>query len=97
MAGSRIRVAIPHHVEEKALGFDKVSGGLFRLIKQVIIKDTVTLAKISAQKQRSKELYELVEGDDFDYNLFYEEPDGTLKELKFRKTTLPESIEGEDE
>ena len=93
MAGSRIRAAIPHHVEEKALGFDKVEDGLFRLIKQVVVKDTVTLSKISTQKQLSEELYEIVESDDFDYNLYYEDLDGTKKELRFKKVKLEEKTE----
>ncbi len=96
MAGSRIRAAIPHHVEEKALGFDKVSDGLYRLIKQVTVKDTVTLSKISSQKQHSKELYEIVDSDDFDYELSYDDIDGTLKSLRFKKSKEIDTEEPDD-
>ena len=97
MAGSRIRAAIPHHIEEEALGFDKVSEGLFRLIKQVTVKDTVTLSKISSRKQHSKELYRLVEDDDFDYQLSYNDIDGTLKNLRFKKSEEIDTKEHDDE
>ena len=88
MAGSRIRSAIPHHIEEEALGFDKVSEGLYRLIKQVTVKDTVTLSKISSRKQHSKELYRLVEHGDFDYQLSYNDIDGTLKSLAYTQSNI---------
>ena len=95
MAGSRITSAIPHHIEEKALGFDKVSEGFYRLIKQVTVKDTVTLTKISSQKQHSKELYRIVEDDDFDYELSYEEIGGGLKNIRFKKSEEIDSEEDE--
>ena len=84
MAGSRIRAAIPHHVEEKAIGFDKVDKGLYRLIKQVVVRDVVTLTQVSNKKKTSEELFELTDSDDFDHELSYDDLDGTVKTLRFK-------------
>lgn len=84
MAGSRIRAAIPHHVEEKAIGFDQVDKGFYRLIKQVVVRDVVTLTQVSNRKKVSEELFELTTTDDFDHELSYDDLDGSVKTLRFK-------------
>ena len=93
MAGSRVRAAIPHHVEEKAIGFNRVSDGLYQLVRQVVIKDMVTLTKVSTCKKASEELFETTEGSDFDYELNYEDHDGSMKSLRFKKVPVDKKVD----
>tara|TARA_R110000824_G_scaffold46289_2_gene133144 strand:- start:2358 stop:2645 length:288 start_codon:yes stop_codon:yes gene_type:complete len=92
LAGSRVRAAIPHHVEEKAIGFNRVPSGLYQLVNQVVIKDMVTLKKVSTCKKESEALFEITEGADFDYELSYEDQDGTMKSLRFKQALIDENL-----
>lgn len=84
MGSKQIRPCVPEIVSEKAVFFNKEEDGFFRRVEKVTLRDVNLNKIISENESVSSERYAIVDDEDYDYQMKYQDIDGNDKFIRFK-------------
>ena len=86
MAKNRVARSGPELITESSFYFEKQEDGFFKRVENIHIRDIKTNTVKLKEEKIFEEKYELTKGNDFDYQVAFDDPDsGFMSHLKFKK------------